>query len=97
MDFFHRPIKTKAKKDKITTFRNLVLILSSGKKKKGGQGDIPNQTLEFDISSIKGTQQIRFITPSLFFLPEDEIRTPFRNVVILSFLAFVLSDVGKSP
>jgi hypothetical protein len=32
MDFFHRPIKTKPKRLKITTFRNLVLISSSGKK-----------------------------------------------------------------
>jgi hypothetical protein len=41
-----------------------------------------------EISSLKGTELIRFITPPPpppfpYFLPEDEIRTRFRNVVIL--------------
>jgi hypothetical protein len=40
----------------------------------------------FEISWLKGTQLIRFITPHPpppYFLPEDEIGTRFRNVVIL--------------
>jgi hypothetical protein len=32
----------------------------------------------------------------IFFLPEDEIRSKFRNVVIFNILAFVLSNDGKS-
>jgi hypothetical protein len=41
-----------------------------------------------EISPLKGTQLIRFITPQPpppLFLPEDEIRSRFRNVVILIF------------
>jgi hypothetical protein len=56
----------------------------------------PYQTVTpvFEISSFRGTQQISLlplISPLLpyYFLPEDEIRTRFRNVVIFNLLAFV--------
>jgi hypothetical protein len=97
LDFFHRLIKAKAKRLKLLRFEIWFWFRLQVKNKVGGglRANKPNELGPFEwdslkhwIISLKGTQLIRFITlqPSQpYFLPEDEIRTRFRHVVILIF------------
>jgi hypothetical protein len=78
MDFFHRLIKTKSKRLKLLCFKIWFWF------RPGRVWGVIN--LISWVSWLKGTQLISFVTPQPpqpYILPEDEIRTRFRNAGIL--------------
>jgi hypothetical protein len=93
LDFFHRP-KNKITGIKITMFRKLVLLPSSGDMRGEGRNTYSvGSRLRLALS--KGPNRVG-VPPFPLFSPEDGSRTSFRNVVILTVIILFFGRWEKS-